>query len=167
MNTMAQKDNPLAYEFFTGMPRQETRTLEDLFDNYGVRHQTLAKISDMGFTVNTLIRMTEQELDDVIQTMVENFHIELLFGERYGLKAAVRAEKKAIEDEAERQRIMSFSSKSEKKRRLEGGPLVALKEGDLSFFNNSWYSAVCLEMKNTVLLQVWFKEHCLNCKSWA
>jgi hypothetical protein len=25
-----------------------------------------------------------------------------------------------------------------------------LKEGDLSFFNNSWYSAVCLEMKNTV-----------------
>ncbi|CAM6044037.1 unnamed protein product [Sphagnum compactum] len=128
MNTMAQKDNPLAYEFFTGMPRRETRTLEDLFDNYGVRHQTLAKISDMGFTVNTLIRMTEQELDDVIQTMVENFHIELLFGERYGLKAAVRAEKKAIEDEAERQRIMSFSSKSEKKRRLEGGPLVALKE---------------------------------------
>jgi hypothetical protein len=81
--------------------------------------------------------MTEQELDDVIQTMVENFHIELLFGERYGLKAAVRAEKKAIEDEAERQRTMSFSSKSEKKRRLEGGPLVALKEGDLSFFNNS------------------------------
>jgi len=137
MNTMAQKDNPLAYEFFTGMPRRETRTLEDLFDNYGVRHQTLAKINDMGFTVNTLIRMTEQELDDVIQTMVENFHIELLFGERYGLKAAVRAEKKAIEDEAERQRIMSFSSKSEKKRRLEGGPLVALKEGDLSFFNNS------------------------------
>jgi len=141
MNTMAQKDNPLAYEFFTGMPRRETRTLEDLFDNYGVRHQTLAKINDMGFTVNTLIRMTEQELDDVIQTMVENFHIELLFGERYGLKAAVRAEKKAIEDEAERQRIMSFSSKSEKKRRLEGGPLVALKEvgrmNDVRMNNNT------------------------------
>jgi hypothetical protein len=63
--------------------------------------------------------------------MVENFHIELLFGERYGVKAAIRAEKKAIEDEAERQRIMSFGSKSEKKRKLEGRSLAASKEGGL------------------------------------
>ncbi|CAK9190301.1 unnamed protein product [Sphagnum jensenii] len=128
MDTMTHKDNPLAYEFFTGMPRREGKTLEELFENYGVRHHTLAKMSDMGFTVNTLIRMTEQELDEVIQTMVENFHIELLFGERYGVKAAIRAEKKAIEDEAERQRIMSFGSKSEKKRKLEGRSLAASKE---------------------------------------
>jgi hypothetical protein len=131
MDTMAHKDSPLAYEFFTGMPRREGKTLEELFENYGVRHHTLAKMSDLGFTVNTLIRMTEQELDEVIQTMVENFHIELLFGERYGVKAAIRAEKKAIEDEAERQRIMSFGSKSEKKRRLEGRSLAASKEGGL------------------------------------
>ncbi len=43
---------------------------------------------DMVFTVNTLIAMTEQELDEVIQTMVENFHIELLLGQRYGLKGS-------------------------------------------------------------------------------
>jgi hypothetical protein len=42
-----------------------------------------------------------------------------------------------------------------------------LKEGDLSFFNNSWYSAVCLEMKNTVLLRVIQRTLCLICKSWA
>jgi hypothetical protein len=40
--------------------------------------------------------MTEQELDEVIQSMVENFHIELLLGERYGLKVAVRTEKKQL-----------------------------------------------------------------------
>jgi hypothetical protein len=140
MDTMTHKDNPLAYEFFTGMPRREGKTLEELFENYGVRHHTLAKMSDMGFTVNTLIRMTEQELDEVIQTMVENFHIELLFGERYGVKAAIRAEKKAIEDEAERQRIMSFGSKSEKKRKLEGRSLAASKEvariNDIRMNNN-------------------------------
>jgi hypothetical protein len=44
-------------------------------------HHTLAQMRDMVFTVNTLIAMTEQELDEVIQTMVENFHIELLLGQ--------------------------------------------------------------------------------------
>lgn len=122
---MAQKDNPLAYEFgFTGMPRREAKTLEDLFKNYGVRLQTIARMCDMGFTVNTLLRMTEQELDDVIATMVENYQVELLFGERYGIKSAVRAEKKSLDDEADRQR-MSVMSKSEKKRRLEGAALIA------------------------------------------
>jgi hypothetical protein len=59
-----------------------------LFEYYGMWHHTLAQMSDMGFTVNTLIAMTEQELDEVIQTMVENFHIQLVLGERYGLKGS-------------------------------------------------------------------------------
>jgi hypothetical protein len=52
----------------------------------------------MGFTVNTLVQMTELELDEVIQIMLEDFHIGLLLGERYGLKVAVQAEKKTIEE---------------------------------------------------------------------
>jgi hypothetical protein len=55
-------------------------------------------MSDMGFTVNTLVRMTEPELDEVIQIMLEDFHMGLLLGERYGLKVAVWAEKKTIEE---------------------------------------------------------------------
>jgi hypothetical protein len=52
----------------------------------------------MGFTVNTLVQMTEPELDEVIQIMLEDFHIGLLLGERYGFKVAVQAEKKTIEE---------------------------------------------------------------------
>jgi len=91
---MTQKDNPLDHEC---VPCRDGKTLQELFENYGVRQHTIAKMSDIAFTVNTLVFMTEQELDEVIQSMVENFHIELLLGERYGLKVAVRTEKKAIE----------------------------------------------------------------------
>ncbi len=91
---MTQKDNPLDHE---GVPCRHGKTLQDLFENYGVQQRTIAKMSDMAFTVNILVFMTEQELDEVIQSRVENFHIELLLGERYGLKVAVRTEKKGIE----------------------------------------------------------------------
>ncbi len=92
---LTQKDNPLDHE---GMPCRDGKTLQELYENYGVRQHTIAKMSDMALiTVNTLVFMTEQKLDEVIQSMVENFHIELLLGERYGLKVAVRTEEKAIE----------------------------------------------------------------------
>jgi hypothetical protein len=155
---MPQKDNPLACEFgFTGMARREVKTLEDFFKNYGVRLQTIARMCDMGFTVNTLIRMTEQELDDVIATMVDNYHVELLFGEKYGIKSAVRAEKKALDDEADRQRL-SAMSKSEKKRRLENGALLASSidgESDGRFPLGQWkdlYNCNCKWLKRVYQL---------------
>jgi hypothetical protein len=40
--------------------------------------------------------MTEPELDEVIHIMLEDFRMGLLLGERYGLKVAVRAEKKKL-----------------------------------------------------------------------
>ncbi|CAM6019410.1 unnamed protein product [Sphagnum balticum] len=95
MDTMTQKDNPLAHE---GMPRWEGKSLGQLFEKFGVRRHTIAKMSDMAFTVNTLVRMTEPELDEVIQIMLEDFLMGLLLGERYGLKVAVRVEKKTIEE---------------------------------------------------------------------
>jgi hypothetical protein len=95
MDTMTQKDNPLAHE---GMPRWEGKSLGEMFEKFGVRRHTIAKMSDMEFTVNTLVRMTEPELDEVIQIMLEDFHMGLLLGERYGLKIAVRVEKKTIEE---------------------------------------------------------------------
>lgn len=68
------------------------RSLEDLFRDYGVRASTVAKVTEMGFTVSTLVNMTEEEIEDVInKSMVD---VELLLGERYGLKSAIRAEKR-------------------------------------------------------------------------
>jgi hypothetical protein len=92
---MTQKDNPLAHE---GMPRWEGKSLGEMFEKFGVRRHTIAKMSDMAFTVNTLVRMTEPELDEVIQIMLEEFHMGLLLGERDGLQVAVRVEKKTIEE---------------------------------------------------------------------
>jgi len=83
MDTMTQKDNPLAHE---SMPRWEGKSLGEQFEKFGVRCHTIAKMSDMGCTVNTLVRMTKPELDEVIQIMLEDFHMGLLLGERYGLR---------------------------------------------------------------------------------
>lgn len=96
MDTMTQKDNPLAHE---GVPLWEGKSLGELFEKFGVRapHHRQDEWY-MGFTVNTLVQMTEPELDEVIQIMLEDFHIGLLLGERYGFKVAVQAEKKTIEE---------------------------------------------------------------------
>ncbi|XP_047331931.1 floricaula/leafy homolog 2 [Impatiens glandulifera] len=66
--------------------------LEDLFHAYGIRYYTAAKISELGFTVSTLIDMKDEELDDMMNSLSHLFRYELLVGERYGIKAAVRAE---------------------------------------------------------------------------
>lgn len=72
----------------------------------------------MGFTVSTLVNMTEAELDDVIQTISDILQMELLVGERYGIKSAVRAEKKHLDETLERQRL-ELLTKSERKRKLD------------------------------------------------
>ncbi|KAJ7233743.1 hypothetical protein O6H91_Y451700 [Diphasiastrum complanatum] len=66
-------------------------------------------MTEMGFTVNTLVNMTEQELEDVITTILETYQVELLVGEKYGIKSAIRAEKKHKEEEIERQRLELLS----------------------------------------------------------
>ncbi|KAG6547486.1 hypothetical protein Mapa_010934 [Marchantia paleacea] len=120
------------FGFTTAGGRREVRTLEDLFHGYGVRIATLAKMTEMGFTVSTLVNMTEAELDDVIQTISDILQMELLVGERYGIKSAVRAEKKHLEEELERQRL-ELLTKSERKRKLdEVTSALVTKEGTVS-----------------------------------
>lgn len=85
-------------------PPREMGGLEELFQAYGVRYYTAAKIGEMGFTVNTLLDMKEDELDDMMNSLSQIFRWELLVGERYGIKAAVRAERRRLEDEELRRR---------------------------------------------------------------
>lgn len=103
---------------------QQMKSLEDLFKDYGVRLTTIAKVMELGFTVSTLVNMTEQEIDDVIKILPEGYHIELLVGEKYGLKSAIRAEKKRHEEEMERQRLQLLC-KSSKKRKPDDSVLIA------------------------------------------
>lgn len=89
--------------------------LEDLFQPYGIRYYTAAKIAEMGFTVSTLVDMKEEELDDMMNSLSHLFRWELLVGERYGIKAAVRAERRRLEEIEESRRhrhhhLMSFSA---------------------------------------------------------
>ncbi|CAM6082502.1 unnamed protein product [Calypogeia fissa] len=121
------------FGFTTAGGRREVRTLEDLFQGYGVRMATLAKMTEMGFTVSTLVNMTEAELDDIIQTISDILQMELLVGERYGIKSAVRAEKRHIDEELERQRL-ELLTKSERKRKLDevAGVVLSSKEGAAS-----------------------------------
>ncbi|EEC69524.1 hypothetical protein OsI_38778 [Oryza sativa Indica Group] len=69
------------------------RELEELVAGYGVRMSTVARISELGFTASTLLAMTERELDDMMAALAGLFRWDLLLGERFGLRAALRAER--------------------------------------------------------------------------
>lgn len=60
---------------------------------YGVRPSTVARISELGFTASTLLGMTERELDDMMAALAGLFRWDVLLGERFGLRAALRAER--------------------------------------------------------------------------
>ncbi|KAF9594575.1 hypothetical protein IFM89_033545 [Coptis chinensis] len=88
--------------------------LEDLFQGYCVRYNTVAKLAELGFTVNTLLGMTDAEIDEVLSTCHSQiFHWDISVGERYGIKIAIRAkiaerERFRIEDEELRRRARHF-----------------------------------------------------------
>ncbi|GFZ03962.1 floral meristem identity control protein LEAFY [Actinidia rufa] len=85
-------------------PQRDLGGLEDLFQAYGVRYYTAAKIAELGFTVNTLLDMKEEELEDMMNSLSQIFRWDLLVGERYGIKAAVRAERRRLDEEESRRR---------------------------------------------------------------
>ncbi|KAK8940234.1 hypothetical protein KSP40_PGU009938 [Platanthera guangdongensis] len=74
-----------------------SRELEEVFEGYGVRYSTVARIGDLGFTASTLAGMREEEVDDMMATVSHLFRWDLLVGERYGIKAAIRAERRRLE----------------------------------------------------------------------
>nr|ADO33969.1 NEEDLY protein [Pinus armandii] len=116
--TVFNKDHGRPLEVILPMNgRKELKSLEDLFKEYGVRYLTLAKMTEMGFTANTLVNMTEEEIEDLMKTLVELYHMDLLIGERYGIKSAIRAEKKRLQDSLEMQRL-EILSEAERKRML-------------------------------------------------
>ena len=74
-------------------PANAPRELENLVAGYGVRASTVARISELGFTASTLLVMTDRELDDMTAALAGLFRWDLLIGERFGLRAALRAER--------------------------------------------------------------------------
>ncbi|XP_022771132.1 floricaula/leafy homolog [Durio zibethinus] len=88
---------------YMGRPR-ELGGIEEFFQAYGVRYYTATKITELGFTVSTLLGMKEEELDEMMNSVSQIFRWELLVGERYGIKAAVRAERRRLEEEDSRRR---------------------------------------------------------------
>ncbi|KAL1203825.1 Protein LEAFY [Cardamine amara subsp. amara] len=75
--------------------------LEGLFGAYGIRFYTAAKIAELGFTASTLVGMRDEELEEMMNSLSHIFRWELLVGERYGIKAAVRAERRRLQEEEE------------------------------------------------------------------
>ncbi|KAL5979610.1 hypothetical protein ACLOJK_019516 [Asimina triloba] len=74
--------------------------LLEFFHGYGVRKYTAEKMADMGFTVSTLVDMKDEEIDDMMSTLSHIFRWDLLVGERYGVKAAVRAHRRRVDDDS-------------------------------------------------------------------
>nr|ABC25202.2 LEAFY-like protein [Dimocarpus longan]ABP02007.1 LEAFY-like protein [Dimocarpus longan] len=102
---MATPSAPLVGSAAYSMVRpRDLGGLEELFQAYGIRYYTAAKIAELGFTVNTLLDMKDEELDEMMNSLSQIFRWELLVGERYGIKAAVRAERRRLEDEDSRRR---------------------------------------------------------------
>lgn len=86
--------------------------MEDFFQAYGVRYYTVARMAELGFTVSTLLDMKDEEIDDMMTSLSQIFRWDLLVGERYGIKAAVRAERRRLDEEsaASARRRYLFSS---------------------------------------------------------
>ncbi|KDP22528.1 hypothetical protein JCGZ_26359 [Jatropha curcas] len=101
LEAVAQLPQPAAG--YAVKPR-ELCGLEELFQAYGIRYYTAAKIAELGFTVNTLLNMKDEELDEMMNSLCQIFRWDLLVGERYGIKAAVRAERRRLEEEDSRRR---------------------------------------------------------------
>lgn len=91
-------------------PAKELGGLEELFQAYGIRYYTAAKIAELGFTVSTLVDMKDDELDDMMNSLSQIFRWDLLVGERYGIKAAVRAERRRIDDDDMKRRNSLLSA---------------------------------------------------------
>jgi hypothetical protein len=92
------------------LPR-ELGGLEELFQAYGIRYYTAAKIAELGFTVSTLVNMKDDELDDMMNSLSQIFRWDLLVGERYGIKASIRAERRRLdEEEMKRRGLMSVDT---------------------------------------------------------
>ncbi|KAK6127834.1 hypothetical protein DH2020_038436 [Rehmannia glutinosa] len=78
------------------MRPRELGGLEELFQAYGIRYYTAAKLAELGFTVSTLLDMRDEELEEMMDSLCHIFRWDLLVGERYGIKAAVRAERRRL-----------------------------------------------------------------------
>ncbi|KAK8497418.1 hypothetical protein V6N13_000208 [Hibiscus sabdariffa] len=101
--------------------------IEELFQSYGVRYYTAAKIAELGFTVSTLLGMKDEELDEMMNSVSQLYRWELLVGERYGIKAAVRTERRRLEEDDSRCRhlvsgyaIDSLSQEEEQEKEVAG-----------------------------------------------
>lgn len=138
---------------FSVVRPRELGGLEELFQAYGIRYYTAAKIAELGFTVNTLVDMKDEELDEMMNSLSQIFRWELLVGERYGIKAAVRAERRRIDEEDSRRRHI-----------LSGDTTNAVdalsQEGMLSFQLSATISYVNL----IFVLVLHFKIFCKNGK---
>lgn len=88
---------------------RELGGLDELFQAYGIRYYTAAKIAELGFTVSTLVDMKDDELDDMMNSLSQIFRWDLLVGERYGIKAAVRAHRRRLDDDDSRRRHLVVS----------------------------------------------------------
>nr|ABY91324.1 FLO/LFY-like protein [Oxybasis rubra] len=110
--------------------------LEELFQAYGIRYYTAVKIAEMGFTVNTLVDMKEEEVDEMMNSLSHLFRWDLLVGERYGIKAAIRAERRRLEELEESRRHrhnhMSYSNTPPPPPDSTHHPLDALSQEGLS-----------------------------------
>ncbi|XVF49503.1 hypothetical protein PTKIN_Ptkin04bG0018200 [Pterospermum kingtungense] len=95
--TAPQPHTAAAVAAYMGRTR-ELGGIEELFQAYGIRYYTAATIAELGFTVSTLLGMKEEELDEMMNSVSQIFRWELLVGERYGIKAAVRAERRRLEE---------------------------------------------------------------------
>ncbi|XP_073314100.1 floricaula protein [Primulina huaijiensis] len=104
MEAVAPPPPPLPQAAGYSIRPRELGCLEEMFQAYGIRYYTAAKIADLGFTVNTLLDMRDEELEEMMNSLCQIFRWDLLVGERYGIKAAVRAERRRLEEEEARRR---------------------------------------------------------------
>ncbi len=78
------------------------------------------------------MNMKDDEVDFVIKSMIEEYHLELLVGEQFGIKAGVRAKRRALDEEMEQQRLDMLARNGDRKMNSADEPpeSLLLKDGN-------------------------------------
>ncbi|KAK6153827.1 hypothetical protein DH2020_013466 [Rehmannia glutinosa] len=103
------------------MRPRELSGLEELFQAYGIRYYTAAKLAELGFTVSTLLDMRDEELEEMMDSLCHIFRWDLLVGERYGIKAARAERPLASPAMPNMSPLMHFLKKQDKEAAGSGG----------------------------------------------
>ncbi|GAQ91366.1 LEAFY-like protein [Klebsormidium nitens] len=114
----------------------DSRVMNDLLKDYGVREHTISRMEEEGFNLNTLLSMNDEEVAEAIKMMISECGIKFLVGERFGVKMACRSGRKWLEEKRALLENPPAPQSQKKRKRLDGKASQGVSEHVLASLVN-------------------------------